>query len=248
MFRRIALIAVLATNVGCAPLPQRGATVCHAATLLPLDNDQQHYQDPTRALNLWSRCIETGPKEGTLAQAVALKMRSLAYAQLTQFDQAIGDLERSQRVMPPKTGWEIISLAALYRNAGQPERALMLLQKMFEEKIGLTGLGTSPGMPSYYHLGWTLSELQRWPEATEAFTEGLSYQADYGWAYLRRGLAYDMQGNHERAQQDVDRAIKELRIAAATSAQYTINIKATLISSPFKELLARYGYGLDALE
>ena len=46
-------------------------------------------------------------------------------------------------------------------------------------------------MPSYYHLGRALVELQQWSGAAESFSEGMRYQQDYVWAYAYRGLAYD---------------------------------------------------------
>lgn len=231
---RLVLAAALSLAIaGCASVPLTGQGACRVAGNLPLTADGAAYVQPDRAVALWTRCVDSGPQTAIL-KGLALKMRSHARRQLEQYDEAIQDLEASQRLIPPRAAWDFINLASLYRDAGQPTKALELLRKMQDERLGLSG------MPAYYHLGRTLSELKQWPEATEAFTEGLRYQPTYAWAYLYRALAYDAQGRRELARKDLDRG-KELlgtEIKPADRAQVLVSLR----QPPFDALLPRYGF------
>ncbi|EJL79254.1 hypothetical protein PMI12_00943 [Variovorax sp. CF313] len=231
---KLVLAAALGLAVaGCASGPLTGQGACRAAGNLPLTASKDGYQQPDRAVALWTRCVENGPQTAIL-KGLALKMRSHARRQIEQYDEAIRDLEESQRLMPRREALDFINLASLYRDTGQPAKALELLRKMQDERLGLSG------MPAYYHLGRTLSELKQWPEATEAFTEGLSYQPTYAWAYLYRALAYDAQGRRELARKDLDRG-KELLGTDAKPADRA-QLLASLRQPPFDALLSRYGY------
>jgi tetratricopeptide (TPR) repeat protein len=234
---KLALAAALGLAIaGCASGPLTGQGACRAAGNLPLAASKDGYEQPERAVALWTRCIEGGPQTAIL-KGLALKMRSYARRQLEQNDEAIRDLEESQRLMPRREAWDFINLASLYRDTGQPAKALELLRKMQDERFGLSG------MPAYYHLGRTLSDLQQWPEATEAFTEGLTYQPTYAWAYLYRAVAYDAQGRRESAKKDLDRG-KEL-LGANTKPDDRARLLVSLRQAPFDALLSRYGYDVE---
>ncbi|WP_422087495.1 tetratricopeptide repeat protein [Variovorax sp.] len=231
---RLVLAAALGLAIaGCASVPLTGQGACRVAGNLPLTADKTAYAQPDKALALWTRCVDSGPQTAIL-KGLALKMRSLVRGQLKQYGEAIQDLEASQRLMPPRESWDFMTLASLYRDAGQPEKALELLRKMQDQRLGLAG------MAPYYHLGRTLSELKQWPEATEAFTEGLSYQPTYVWAYMYRALAYDAQGRRELARKDLERA-KELlgtEVKPGDRARWLVSLG----QPPFDALLPRYGF------
>ncbi|RUR70045.1 tetratricopeptide repeat protein [Variovorax guangxiensis] len=231
---RIVLAAALGVAVaGCASVPLSGQGACRVASNLPLTDNKTAYVQPDKALELWTRCVDSGPQTAIL-KGLALKIRSQVRGQLKQYSEAIQDLEASQRLVPPRESWDFMNLASLYRDAGQPEKALELLRKMQDQRLGLAG------MAPYYHLGRTLSELKQWPEATEAFTEGLSYQPTYAWAYLYRALTYDAQGKRELARKDLERG-KEL-LGTELKPDDRAQLLASLGQSPFDALLARYGY------
>ncbi|MDN6885744.1 tetratricopeptide repeat protein [Variovorax sp. CAN2819] len=231
---RLVLAAALGLTIaGCASVPLTGQGACRAAGNLPLTDNKTAYAQPDKALALWTRCVDSGPQTAIL-KGLALKMRSHVRGQLKQYDEAIKDLEASQRLMPPRESWDFINLASLYRETGQPERALGLLRKMQDSRLGLSG------MAPYYHLGRTLSELKQWPEATEAFTEGMKYQPTYAWAYLYRALAYDAQGKRELARTDLQRG-KEL-LGTEVKPADRARLLPSLRQPPFDSLLTRYGY------
>ena len=207
-----------------------------ASTQATSENSKGEFTDARKMVELLSGCI-AGPEIPAKAKAVAYQLRSRAYGQLGEHPQAIADQETAYRLNPSaNTGWDIITRAETYRNAGQAAHALTLLQDMFDQRIGLFGKGTTPGMPSYYHLGRTLVELQQWPEAAEAFTEGLTYQPDYPWAYLYRAVAYDALDYQQWATADVCKAMK---LIDATSASAKEQSKRSLEEPPFRKLLTQ---------
>lgn len=236
----IALLAISASLLGCASVPSGPLTACRAGLALPLKNEGTEYQDPQRAVDLFTQCLDGG-SSATALHAIALTLRSSAYGQLQQWNEAIADRETANVLSPPRNGRDILSLAALYRDSGNPEKALELIRKMVDDRMGLTGRGTGQGMPTYYHMGRALFELQRWPEAAEAFTVGLTYQPDYAWAIIYRGMAYQGQGNEAKAKADLERGLTLLRTTSKKDED-----KDTVITSlqkpPFKAFLARYGH------
>lgn len=244
--KQILLIAAVVALSGCASTRTTAPTACTGAFSLPRNPETKQYRDLDQAVDSWTQCIND-PQAGVL-RAIAFKFRGLAYIDKKEPLKAIPDLEEASKLVPSKTGWEIIMLAGAYREAGQPDKALLLLQKMQTDHLGLLGKGTTPGMPTYYHLGWTLSELKRWPEATEAFSEGLTYQPDYGWAFLRRAVAYENQGDFVRAKNDADRSVELLRIAFKGSTKLDQRQLADSIKEPaFSALLKHHGYDSETV-
>lgn len=242
--KKLILIAALGLALtGCATRPATGLAACRIAAALPLSAGKDAYQDPERAITLWTRCADQGPQTD-LMKSLALRMRSHAHKQLEQYDAAIADVEQAQRLSPPKTAWDFINIASLYRDSGQPGKALETLRKMQADRIGMTGRGTPEGMPIYYHLGWTLNDLKQWPEAVETLTEGLTYQPGYAWAYMQRALAYDAMGNRERAQKDLNRG-RELLGENRKPGDREQQIE-SLRKPPYKDLLSRYSYDAEA--
>jgi uncharacterized protein HemY len=108
---------------------------------------------------------------------------------------------------------------------------------MLQDNMGLRGKGTTPGMPSYYHLGRALIDVQQWSSAAEAFSEGMAYQQDYVWAYAYRSLAYDRMERPELARADID---KVRSLIGKSKADVREEQRQNLQESPFIELLAKY--------
>jgi len=240
------LAALLILLSACASAPNTGvadhspmsqASLCQQTKSMKFSKDGDGFEDPDQAIRLLSACLLSWPDAPTAYRALTLKMRAIAYGQRKDYTHAIADREESLRLVPPRTGWDIIGLASGYRDCGQPERAVELLRKMLQDNLGLSGKGTPPGMPSYYHLGRALIDLQQWPGAAEAFSEGMSYQQDYVWAYAYRSLAYDRMELPVLARADIDKAhslIEKLKPDARERAHQDFQ------KPPFAELFTKY--------
>lgn len=227
-----------APNAGLADQPPRSqASTCKQTKNMKFTKGGDGFEDPDQAIRLLSACLLSWPDAPTAYRALTLKMRAIAYGQRKDYTHAIADREESLRLVPPRTGWDIIGLASGYRDCGQPERAVELLRKMLQDNLGLSGKGTPPGMPSYYHLGRALIDLQQWSSAAEAFSEGMSYQQDYVWAYAYRSLAYDRMELPALARADIDKArslIEKLKPDAREQAHLDLQ------KPPFTELSTEY--------
>ena len=235
------LCATILALAGCSTTKPTAPTACTTAILMPRDAQTKQYKDLDRGVDAWTQCIND-PRAEAL-KPYSLKMRAATYIDQKQPSKAIPDYEQALALVPAKTAWDVISLASAYRQAGEPEKALVLIQNMQADHLGMTGKGTVPGMPIYYHLGWTLSVLKRWPEAAEAFSEGLNYQPSYGWAVLRRGLAYEHQGNLAKAKIDTERARELLQGAYKGGSKSEQRMFLESFDEPdFTALLKRQGY------
>jgi tetratricopeptide (TPR) repeat protein len=199
--------------------------------------DGTQFENPSLAVEVLSACEKSAKNAPAGYRAANLKMRSIAYAQLKNYGAAIADSEEALRLVPAKTAWDVIQLASLYRESGQAEKALVSLRQMLNDHLGMAGKGTTPGMPSYYHLGRTLVVLERWPEAAEAFSEGLKYQGDYSWAYLYRALSYDHMNVTDQARDDVKKARSLILELKSDDRAKALEI---LQEPPFSALIAKY--------
>lgn len=217
--------------------PTSTATPCIQTTSMKFTENGEGFENPDQAIGLLSACLSSWADAPTNFRALTLQMRAVAYGQKEDYTHAIADRQESLRLMPARTGWDIIGLASDYRNGGQPERAVELLRKMLQDNMGLRGKGTTPGMPSYYHLGRALIDFQQWPSAAEAFSEGMTYQQDYVWAYAYRSLAYDRMEQPELARADID---KVRSLVGNSKPDAREEHRQTLQKSPFIELLAKY--------
>lgn len=221
-------------NTG-TPTAQSGP--CEQSRHMKFSKDGSKLQEPDLAVKLLSECLSASPNAPVNYRALTLIMRAIAYEQQLNYQHAIADREESLRLMPARTGWDVIGLASNYRDAGQPERAVALLRKMLKDNLGLSGKGTTPGMPSYYHLGRALIDLERWPDAAEAFSEGMTYQSDYAWAYAYRGVAYDRMQQPELARADIGKArslIEQLKQDNREQGRQNLQ------KAPFAELMKKY--------
>lgn len=240
-----AICAVLVSSVvllsGCATLPgttNQNSSVCTKIKNIAFTKDGTEFINPDDAIRILSACEEQRRSDPATIRAALLQMRSAAYGQTKDYGRAIADAEEVRRLIPVRTAWDVITIAALYRNSGQPEKALDLLRNMLKDHMGMGGKGTSPGMPSYYHLGLTLVALEKWPEAAEAFTEGLTYQPDYIWAYMYRALSFDAINDSERSRADIKEV--QRRIAMLNGKEQEATQK-SLREEKFSALLKKYG-------
>jgi len=217
--------------------PTSLARTCMQTSNMKLTKDSEGFEDPDHAIQLLSNCLSGWPDAPTEFRAKSLQMRAVAHAQKKDYTRAIADRKESLRLVPPRTGWDIISLASDYREDGQPERAVELLRTMLQNNMGLRGKGTTPGMPSYYHLGRALIAVQHWSSAAEAFSEGMRYQPDYVWAYAYRGLAYDRMEQAEMARADVDKVRSLIRASEPDARERDHTV---FREPPFTELSMKY--------
>ncbi|MBK9445226.1 MAG: N-acetylglucosamine transferase [Betaproteobacteria bacterium] len=210
---------------------------CARIKALSVSKGASNYVDPVQAIRVLSECEAVSKTRPASARAALLRMRSIAFEQTKDYTKAIADSEEALRLQPPRTAWDVIGLAALYRDAGQPDRALVLLRKMLDDNLGTTGKGTTPGMPSYYHLGLTLLALEKWAEAAEAFTEGLTYQPDYAWAYFYRAVAYNGMRDTDRTRADLVHGKKLVDALNGDSRRKALE---SLRQDPFVTLMTKY--------
>jgi tetratricopeptide (TPR) repeat protein len=127
------------------------------------------------------------------------------YAEASSLE-LLGDYDGASRVYdaiarrwPDEEERLMMRRAALERQRGAYERSLDYLSQF-------AGQSSALGMPFYYHRGWTLADMGRFDEAIASFTEGMSYQHDYAWAFLRRGCACEAIGNITKAIDDFNQA------------------------------------------
>lgn len=238
--------AILVLLAGCASTPKTGladrspvreTSACQQTENTKFTKDGKGLADPDLVIRNLSACLQSWPDAPRGYRAATLQMRAIGYEQLKDYAHAIADREESLRLKPPSTGWDIIDLASNYRSIGQSERAVELLRKMLQDNLGLRGKGTTPGMPSYYHLGRALVELQQWSGAAESFSEGMRYQQDYVWAYAYRGLAYDRMEQQALAQVDINKARS---LIGALKPDEREEARQTIKGPPFAELFAKY--------
>lgn len=113
-----------------------------------------------------------------------------------------------------------VSLAVVIRQKGDFEQSLSQLNDVAANH------GDELGMRYYYHRGWTLLMLDRFDEAIEAFNNGMETQADYPWAFIRRGCAEASVGRLAKASDDFDQGMMLLNRFApnAPSSSFTDNL------------------------
>lgn len=121
---------------------------------------------------------------------------------LGAYDEALALYEEVERRWPEQYFRPAILRGATYRQIGKFDAALQALDTLVKEH------GPQHGMMYHYHRGWTLNELQRYPEAVKEFTAGLQTQPDYVGALAARSCAYAQQGKIERALADQKLALK----------------------------------------
>ncbi|UXU89097.1 tetratricopeptide repeat protein [Burkholderia sp. S-53] len=166
--------------------------------------------DSAAQIDVASRCLAL-PDSGILARALFLRIRGEAYAAQHDPTSAIANLEEAYRLVPPKTGWEVISLASAYYDAARYADEVALIQDAMRKEIGMSGRGSGFGMPLYYHLGRGLVALKRNEEAIEALTAGIPAQPDFPYAYWYRSLAYENLHDEEHTKADLEQFARWVR-------------------------------------
>jgi len=136
------------------------------------------------------------PEDIKGAYAEAEIMQSLG-----AYDDALDIYTSIYKRWPHQHFWTLIDEGIVYREMGLPSLALDALGEIAAEG------GDTSGMPYHYHRGWTLSELGRYDEAVREFTDGMSAQPDYAWAYAKRGCAFAAMGELPLALSDARRAV-----------------------------------------
>ncbi|NBF01716.1 tetratricopeptide repeat protein [Pseudomonas sp. Fl5BN2] len=124
-------------------------------------------------------------------QSLVYWLKSDAYASFKRYPEAISAKEKSIELGAKPDARAVLDLSRLYREAGNPQKALQLVQSNLDANLGEAGKGSGFNMPTYYHLGQALYDLGQYREAAEAYSAGLQKQPDYAWAFYHRGLAYD---------------------------------------------------------
>ncbi|WP_143134990.1 hypothetical protein [Burkholderia ubonensis] len=158
--------------------------------------------DSAAQIDVASRCLAL-PDSGVLARSLFLRIRGEACAAQHNTTSAIANLEEAYQLVPPKTGWEVISLASAYYEAARYADEVALIQDAMRKEIGMSGRGSGFGMPLYYHLGRGLVALNRNEEAIEALTTGIPAQPDYPYAYWYRSMAYENLHDEAHAKADL---------------------------------------------
>jgi tetratricopeptide (TPR) repeat protein/transglutaminase-like putative cysteine protease len=109
------------------------------------------------------------------------------------------------RGWPDEAFWTAIRTGATERELHHYPQALAALDKLVSER------GPQEGMAYHYHRGWTLTELGRYAEATDEFSDGLRDQSDFAWALLKRSCAENLLGRADAAVADQQAALVLLR-------------------------------------
>lgn len=171
-----------------------------------------------KVIDVTTRCLAVRD-QGIAVRSLLLRARAGAYGEQSNNVAAISDLEEAFRLVPPKTGWEIIELASIYYDAGRYGDAVALIQGGMRQEIGMTGRGSGFGMPLYYHLGRNLVALNRNEEAIEALSAGIPSQPDFAYAYWYRSLAYANLHDDVRAKADLEEFARWVDPAKLTTAE-----------------------------
>lgn len=192
------LIACAVILTGCAGMqnPQK-ANLAHCANQFKASKAENY----PLVLQEGDLCLQKNTLPASL-QSLVYAVQADAHSNLKQFPEAVAAKEKSIQVAGKPDPRANLDLSAMYRDAGNPKKALELVQYNLDNGLGEAGKGSGFHMPTYYHLGLALTDLGQYREAAEAFSTGLQRQPDYAWAYYARGIAYDHLGSKDDAKVD----------------------------------------------
>jgi tetratricopeptide (TPR) repeat protein len=158
-------------------------------------------------------------------------LRAWAHYSLGQDSQAVADQEAALHLGPNFEYGDYINFAMYLRRVGRFQDSLRAVHSAenVEETKG------HPAMMTQYHLGRSLSVLDRYEEAVQAFTRGIPDQPDYPFVYWHRGLAYEALHQPENARADFDRFAQKL------SASEAERLGSQDMLSEIREKLKQYG-------
>lgn len=193
-----ALIACSVILTGCAGMqnPQK-ANLVHCANQFKASKAENY----PLVLQEGDLCLQKNTLPASL-QSLIYSVQADAYSNLKHFPEAVAAKEKSMQLAVKPDPRANLDLSAMYRDAGNPKKALELVQYNLDNGMGEAGKGSGFHMPTYYHLGLALTDLGQYREAAEAFSTGLQRQPDYAWAYYARGIAYDHLGSRDDAKAD----------------------------------------------
>jgi len=193
-----ALIACSIILTGCAGMqnPQK-ANLAHCRNQLQASKAENY----TLVLQEGELCLQKNALPTSL-QSVIYAVQADAYNNLKRFPEAVTAKEKSMQLAVKPDPRDNLDLSYMYRGAGNPKKALELVQYNLDNGLGEAGKGSGFHMPTYYHLGLALTDLGQYREAAEAFSTGLQRQPDYAWGYYARGIAYDHLGDKDDAKAD----------------------------------------------
>jgi tetratricopeptide (TPR) repeat protein len=183
--RWLALIACSVILTGCAGMqnPQK-ANLAHCANQLKASKAENY----PLVLQEGDLCLQKATLPASL-HSLIYAVQADAYLNLKRFPEALAAKEKSMQLLVKPEPRAYLDLSAMYRAAGNPKKALELVQYNLDNGMGEAGKGAGFNMPTYYHLGLALTDLGQYREAAEAFSTGLQRQPDYAWAYYARGIA-----------------------------------------------------------
>ncbi|MDQ0652557.1 tetratricopeptide (TPR) repeat protein [Pseudomonas cedrina] len=193
-----ALITGFFILTGCAGMqnPQR-ANLAHCSNQFKASKAENY----PLVLQEGDLCLQKNTLPASLQSAV-YAVQADAHSNLKHFPEAVAAKEKSIQLAVKPDPRDTLDLSAMYRDAGNPKKALELVQYNLDNNLGEAGKGAGFHMPTYYHLGLALTDLGQYREAAEAFSTGLQRQPDYAWAFYARGIAYDHLGDKDYAKAD----------------------------------------------
>jgi tetratricopeptide (TPR) repeat protein len=197
-FRWPTLLACSVILTGCAGMqnPQR-ANLAHCSNQFKASKAANY----PLVLQEGDLCLQKNTLPASL-ESLIYAVQADAHSNLKQFPEAVTAKEKSMQLAVKPDPRANLDLSGMYRDAGNPKKALELVQYNLDNAMGEAGKGSGFHMPTYYHLGLALTDLGQYREAAEAFSTGLQRQPDYAWAYYARGIAYDHLGDRAEAKSD----------------------------------------------
>ncbi|WP_196304744.1 tetratricopeptide repeat protein [Pseudomonas fluorescens] len=192
------LIACFFVLTGCAGMQNpKKANLAHCTNQLKATKAENY----PLVLQESELCLQKNTLPASL-KSLIYALQASAHSNLKQFPEAVAAKEKSIQLAAKPDGRANLDLSGMYRDAGNPKKALELVQYNLDNGLGETGKGAGFHMPTYYHLGLALTDLGQYREAAEAISTGLERQPDYAWAYYARGIAYDHLGDRDDAKAD----------------------------------------------
>lgn len=192
------LITCIFILTGCAGMqnPQK-ANLAHCANQFKASKAENY----PLVLQEGDLCLQKNTLPASLHSAV-YAVQADAYSNLKRFPEAVAAKEKSMQLAVKPDPRDTLDLSSMYRDVGNPKKALELVQYNLDNGLGEAGKGSGFHMPTYYHLGLALTDLGQYREAAEAFSTGLQRQPDYAWAFYARGIAYEHLGERDGAKAD----------------------------------------------
>lgn len=188
--RWFALIACSVILTGCAGMqnPQK-ANLAHCANQLKASKAENY----PLVLQEGDLCLQKATLPASL-HSLIYAVQADAYLNLKRFPEALAAKEKSMQLLVKPEPRAYLDLSAMYRAAGNPKKALELVQYNLDNGMGEAGKGAGFNMPTYYHLGLALTDLGQYREAAEAFSTGLPTSP---WAFKFSELEIKSEDLHE---------------------------------------------------